>query len=106
MPSRRDAVLDGVLEATRLHETLETQQNVDLFGGRIDVFHSILTHGAELLFRKLEGLLRVYLPAPRPGILLTTERSLAIQRYTPAHELRHFAIGHPRSIDPDENLKR
>src|SRR5260221_10650307 len=106
MPSRRDAVLDGVLEATRLHETLETQQNLDLFGGRIDVFHSILTHGAELLFRKLEGLLGVYLPAPRPGILVTTERSLAIQRYTAAHELGHFAMGHRGSIDADEILNR
>jgi Zn-dependent peptidase ImmA (M78 family) len=106
MISRRDAVLDGVLEAARLHEDLDTQSVIDGLGGRVDPFAAILDRGGELLFRQLDGFLGLYLPKPRAGILVTTERSLAIQRYTASHELGHFVMGHRGSIDDDEILRR
>jgi Zn-dependent peptidase ImmA (M78 family)/predicted secreted protein len=106
MLSNRDAVLTGALEAARLHEDLDTQSSIDLLGGRVDPFDAILQRGADLLFRQLDGLLGAYLPKPRAGILVTTERSLAIQRYTAAHELGHFVMGHRASIDDDEILQR
>jgi len=106
MSSRRDAVLEGTLEASRLHDSLQSANHVELLGGRVDVFAAILSQGSELLFRHLDGYLGLYLPKPRPGILVTTERSLAIQRYTGAHELGHFILGHRGSIDDDEILHR
>jgi Zn-dependent peptidase ImmA (M78 family) len=106
MPSRRDAVLEGTLEASRLHDSLQTDTRIELLGGRVDVFDAIIARGSELLFRHLDGYLGLYLPKPRPGILVTTERSLAIQRYTGAHELGHFVLGHRGSIDDDEILHR
>lgn len=106
MASRRDAALDGILEAARLHDELELQASLDVLGGRVDPFSAILDRGAELLFRQLDGLLGLYLPKPRAGILVTTERSLAIQRYTAAHELGHFSMGHRSSIDDESILHR
>lgn len=99
-------MLEGVLEASRLHDSLKSENLIELLGGRVDVFAAILSQGSELLFRHLDGYLGLYLPKPRPGILVTTERSLAIQRYTGAHELGHFILGHRGSIDDDEMLHR
>lgn len=106
MASRRDAALGGILEAARLHLELDKQSSVDLLGGRVDPFAAILDRGGELVFRQLDGFLGLYLPRPRAGILVTTERSLAIQRYTAAHELGHFVMGHRGSIDDDDILQR
>lgn len=106
MSDRRDAVLEGTLEATRAHRVFESERKVAAFGGRIDVFTAIIDAGAELIFRKLDGLVGAYLPAPLPGILVTTERSLAIQRYTGAHELGHFLMKHRGSLDDDGIISR
>ncbi len=106
MPSRRDAVLTGILEATRLHRDLEIQSKIDIFGGRVDVFTAIIDRGAQLVFRPLEGLIGAYIPVPGPGILITTERNLAIQRYAGGHELGHFCMGHRGSLDNDGILHR
>jgi Zn-dependent peptidase ImmA (M78 family)/predicted secreted protein len=70
------------------------------------VFATIIDAGAELIFRKLDGLVGAYLPVPSPGILVTTERPLAIQRYTAAHELGHFFMKHRGSLDDDEIINR
>jgi Zn-dependent peptidase ImmA (M78 family) len=106
MPSRRDAVLDGVLEATRLHQQLEIRDKIVSFAGRIDVFTAIIDKGAQLVFKKLDGLLGAYIPVPVPGILVTTERPLAIQRFTAAHELGHFFMKHRGSLDDEAILHR
>jgi Zn-dependent peptidase ImmA (M78 family) len=106
MPSKRDAILDGTLEAARLHGTLDIQNRIDVFGGRIDVFAAIIDRGAQLVFRKLDGLLGAYVPAEVPGILITSERNLAIQRYTGGHELGHYCMNHSGSIDEEDILHR
>ena len=106
MENRRDAVLDGTLEAARLHRTLQIESKIALFGGRVDVFAIIIDQGANLVFRKLKGLLGAYLPAPSPGILVTTERPLAIQRFTAAHEFGHFCMKHKGSLDDEAMLQR
>jgi len=58
------------------------------------------------LFQKLGGLLGAYLEVQRPGILVTTERPLAIQRFTAAHELGHAVLRHKVGLDGDEMIRR
>ncbi len=94
MHNRRDAVLEGTLEAARLQRHFRLEKTITQHDGRIDVFTAIIDKGAQLVFRKLEGLLGAYIPVPNPGILVTTERTLAIQRFTAAHELGHV-MGQP-----------
>jgi Zn-dependent peptidase ImmA (M78 family) len=106
MSNTRDAVLTGTLEAARLHRDLDIQNRIDVFGGRVDVFAAIIDRGAQLVFKKLEGLLGAYVPAAVPGILITTERNLAIQRYTGGHELGHFYMNHRGSLDDETILHR
>jgi len=43
---------------------------------------------------------------PIPGILITTERSMSIQRFTAAHELGHFSFDHQPSLDDETVLRR
>ncbi len=50
------------------------------------------------MFRPLEGLLGLYLPPPTgPGIMITTNRPLHLQRFTAAHELGHYILDHSNS---------
>src|SRR4051794_21789546 len=106
MKSKRDAILEGVLEATRLHDKLRTKENIAVSGGRVDVFAAILGQGAELIFKKLEGLLGAYISNPMPGILVTSERPLSIQRFTAAHELGQHWMKHIGSLDDETMLQR
>ena len=105
MPNRRDSVLEGTLEATRLHREFKLQDKIALHGGRI-VFAAMIHKGAQLVFKKLDGLLGAYIPVPSPGILVTTERPLSIQRFTAAHELGHFYMKHRGSLDDETILQR
>lgn len=103
----RRANREGAAAAARLHVQLGTQKRIDAEGGHVDVFSVILNYSAQLLFRPLKTLLGAYLPAtPTPGILVTTERSLAIQRFTGAHELGHLVLRHEPSLDGKEMLAR
>ena len=43
---------------------------------------------------------------PTPGIIVTTERPLAIQRFTAAHELGHCYLKHSASLDDESILHR
>jgi len=106
MPSWREAVLDGVKEAARLHEQLGLRTQIEATPGSIDVFSAIVQLNIPLLFRPLDGLLGTFLPKPSPGIIVTTERSLAVQRFTGAHELGHCYMGHEISLDKKSILKR
>ena len=65
--------------------------------------------GAVLLFRRLRGLLGAYLAepvSPIPGIIVSTERDLHVQRFTAAHELGHFYLRHAPSLDENVGLWR
>ncbi|WP_239025787.1 ImmA/IrrE family metallo-endopeptidase [Sphingomonas paeninsulae] len=59
-----------------------------------------------MLLRPLRGLLGAFLNEPIPGILVTTERSMSIQRFTAAHELGHFSLDHQPSLDDESILRR
>jgi len=93
------------MAAGRLHRQLGSQDWVKREGGNIDVFSAILLLDVPLLLRPLKGLLGAYLREPTPGVLVTTERSLSIQRFTAAHELGHCLLKHELSLD-DENILR
>ncbi|WP_437486754.1 ImmA/IrrE family metallo-endopeptidase [Sorangium sp. So ce1014] len=99
--ARRDAILEGTQAAQRLHAKLGTRiafQGSAL--SRIDVFRAATELGALLLFRPLSGLLGAYLGPPNfpmPGILVSTQRDLHVQRFTAAHELGHLFMGHTAS---------
>ncbi|MEA2875538.1 MAG: hypothetical protein QOF14_734 [Hyphomicrobiales bacterium] len=99
------AVRNGSMAAARLHQAIGTREAMVAQGGSVDVFDASLQLKLPLLLRPLKGLLGAYLPLPRPGVLVTTERPLSIQRFTAAHELGHYRLDHLPSLD-DENILR
>ena len=103
--SYSDAVRNGTLGATRVQKRLSIKDEINIHGGQVDVFDAFHKIGLELLFRPLDGLLGAYLTDPVPGVLITTQREMSIQRFTAAHELGHFSMDHKPSLD-DENLLR
>jgi Zn-dependent peptidase ImmA (M78 family) len=100
------AVRNGSMAAARLHVELDTRAKMQHQGGSIDVFDVVLGVRLPLLLRPLRGLLGAYLPDPIPGVLVTTERPLSIQRFTAAHELGHFRMKHRPSLDDEDILRR
>lgn len=100
------AVRTGAMTAGRLHRRLGTQAVIEQHGGSVDVFGTIHSLGLPLLLRPLRGLLGAYLSSPAPGVLVTTERPMSIQRFTAAHELGHFAMEHEPSLDDESILRR
>lgn len=106
MTVRRDAILYGASRAAELHRDLGLRDRL-LGGDRpIDVFEALHLSGLVMLFRKLNGLLGAYVPkATASGVLITTERSLHIQRLTAAHELGHHVLGHNAlSLDSESDI--
>ena len=106
MADARTAILRGTREAARLHRQFDMRVRIEAEGGRIDVFDAIVHMGIPLLFKPMDGLLGVYLSEPIPGILVTTQRPLSVQRFTGAHELGHARLGHRPSLDDDTILRR
>ena len=100
------AVRAGTQAAARLHRDLGIRSRVEAHGGNVDVFGSIGALDLPLLLRPLQGLLGAYLNDPAPGILVTTQRAMSIQRFTAAHELGHFSLGHEPSLDDEGILRR
>jgi Zn-dependent peptidase ImmA (M78 family) len=104
--SRREILLEAMAAASRLHQQLDSEQIADKLGGGIDVFGAISQLAVTLVFQPLDGLLGAFMSHPAPGIIVTTERGLAVQRLTAAHELGHFQLRHQVSLDTDEILDR
>jgi hypothetical protein len=105
----REAILEGAQAAHRLHAELGTRALVEREGlSCIDVFDVAMRLGAVLLFRRLDGLLGAYLPtaAATPGIIISTQRPLHIQRFTTAHEIGHLFLHHELSLDEEVGLWR
>lgn len=73
---------------------------------QVDVFGLVESLGLWLAFFPLDGLLGVYLPEGTGGILVTTERSTPIQRYTAAHELGHWRLddGNDAALDTESDV--
>jgi Zn-dependent peptidase ImmA (M78 family)/predicted secreted protein len=101
--TRRDAILNGTARAAELHAQLGLRKQLRDGDRPLDVFAVVRELGVVVLFRKLDSLLGAYIPgATTPGMLLTTQRNLHIQRFTAAHELGHHALGHKAvSLDKD-----
>jgi Zn-dependent peptidase ImmA (M78 family) len=103
----RDAILTGAKAAHTLHRDLGIRETLERAGGgRVDVFGAIAKLGATLMFQPLDKLLGAYLPAEEPGVLITTKRTLPVQRFTGAHELGHLYMRHEPSLDDDGILRR
>jgi Zn-dependent peptidase ImmA (M78 family) len=66
----------------------------------IDPFAAISQLGLTLSIAKLGSLLGAVVPDGTGGILITSERSPAIQRYTAAHEIGHWLL-HERQLQVD-----
>ena len=104
MATRRDAILNGVGRAAELHAELGLRDSLREGDRPVDVLRAIRDLGVMVLFRPLDSLLGAYLPTTgeAPGMLLTTRRTLHIQRFTAAHELGHHALEHrAMSLDND-----
>jgi hypothetical protein len=100
------AVRNATLAAARLHRDLGSEAVVTRVGGNVDVFAVFAKLGVPTLLRPLKGLLGAFLSDPIPGVLITTERPLSVQRLTGAHELGHFWMKHQPSLDDESILRR
>lgn len=100
------AVRAGAMAAARIHRDMTLKETVEARGGNIDVFKTIHLLDVPLLLRPLKGLLGAFLNEPSPGILVTTERPMSIQRFTAAHELGHYIMKHQPSLDDESMLRR
>jgi Zn-dependent peptidase ImmA (M78 family) len=102
--SYREAILSGAKHAEGYHQILGTKKLLESSDrSNVDVFGSILKAGACLLFRPLDGLLGACIENRR-GVIISTQRPLAVQRFTGAHELGHVIMNHPVSLDGVEIL--
>lgn len=106
MANARQAILDGVYAAGKAHSELDSQSRWERDHGRINVFATIDRLELPLMFRPLVGLLGAYLVQPTRGILINIQRPLSVQRYTAAHELGHFLLGHTPSLDYEDMMAR
>jgi Zn-dependent peptidase ImmA (M78 family) len=98
------ARLKAVAAAKRVHRGLDLEQRVTDSGGQVDIFDAIAELDIALIFKPLTSALGFCLPAPVRGIMVTTLRSLHIQRFTAAHELGHVILEHTGSIDREQEI--
>jgi Zn-dependent peptidase ImmA (M78 family) len=104
MTTRRDAVLNGTTRAAELHAELGLRDRLKAGDRPVDVLEAISTIGLLVLFRPLNSLLGAYVPTARgAGMLVTTQRTLHIQRFTAAHELGHHVLSH-QAVSLDEDV--
>lgn len=106
MPNYASAIRTATLAAARLHRDLGSEALLTRVGGNVDIFTIVARLGVPMLLRPLNGLLGAFLSDPMPGILVTTERPLSVQRFTGAHELGHFYMKHQPSLDDESILRR
>jgi Zn-dependent peptidase ImmA (M78 family) len=104
--TRREAILNAVVAADRLHDEFETRTRAARGEGRVDVFGMLVDWDIPVMFRPLAGLLGAYLDKPNQGVIVTTRRPLPVQRFTAAHELGHVALRHEASFDNEDILSR
>ena len=102
----RDAVLRGVSGAAEMHDAFRTREAYENGLRAIDVFDAITDLQIPLVFEALDELLGacVRVNSAAVGILVTTRRDLHMQRFTAAHELGHFVLGHEGSLDREVRM--
>jgi len=94
--------MNGDLRAIRAADRTLGELNIDQ-SRPVDVYEALDRFGVFLAFRPLEGVLGVSLPR-LDGVLITTLRGAAIQRFTAAHELGHCVL-HDDAMIIDDELK-
>ena len=101
------AVRAGTMAAARLHQRLGLR--------KADRRRRAATSTCSVRSRRstcpfccvpFRGLLGAYLSDPAPGVLVTTQRPMSIQRFTAAHEFGHFSLRHQPSLDDESILRR
>src|SRR6266566_2252446 len=91
MPNRRERILHAAGEAARILDKFPLGQRTSF-----DIIRAVTNLGFPIIFRPTKDLLgaTVEVGEDSLGILVTTNRNLAIQRFTLAHELGHIRLGH------------
>lgn len=95
MQARRHALQ----EADTLLRELDVAQDAP-----IDVFALIEQLDIVLVFNNLKTILGALLPHGDGGIMLSTQRGAAVQRYTAAHEIGHWILDHEAAFDTEADL--
>jgi len=70
----------------------------------VDVFAMIQQLDLVLVFNNLKTILGALVPQGDGGIMLSTQRGAAVQRYTAAHELGHWVLDHESAFDTEADL--
>lgn len=70
----------------------------------VDVFALIEQLDLELVFNNLKTILGALVPHGAGGIMLSTQRGAAVQRYTAAHEIGHWILDHESAFDTEADL--
>jgi Zn-dependent peptidase ImmA (M78 family)/predicted secreted protein len=86
-------------EADALLGELHVAQDVP-----VDVFGLIEQLDIELVFNNLTTILGALVPHGDGGIMLSTQRGAAVQRYTAAHEIGHWILDHESAFDTEADL--
>ncbi|UXA15849.1 ImmA/IrrE family metallo-endopeptidase (plasmid) [Mycobacterium sp. SMC-8] len=90
----------AVQEADSLLQELDINQEAP-----IDVFHIVDRLGLWLVFNPLKTLLGAAVPKGDGGIMLTTERGAAVQRFTAAHEIGHWVLDYGQAaFDSEQDI--
>jgi predicted secreted protein len=92
----------AVQEADSLLRELDVDEEAP-----IDVFHIVDRLGLWLVFNPLKSLLGAAVPKGDGGIMLTTERGAAVQRFTAAHEIGHWVLDYGQAtFDTEQDIYR
>lgn len=96
MTTYRERILQAASEAARIFDRFPPQGRTSF-----DIVRAVTLLGYAIMFRPTKDLLgaTVIVGEDARGILVTTKRSLAVQRFTLAHELGHLVLGHKLRFD-------
>lgn len=104
MTDFRQDVLIGTQAAAKLHKQLNVEGKFVRRSCGIDVYGIAAKLDVPIVFRPLKGLLGAYMRNPTPGIMVTTERTAGVQRFTASHEIGHFFMAHDESFDEEDDV--
>lgn len=98
----RPQIRHALQEADSLLQDLGIDQEAP-----VDVFDIVDQLGLWLVFNPLQNLLGATVPQGSGGIMLTTQRGVAVQRYTAAHEIGHWVLDYDQaSFDTEDDIYR
>lgn len=96
----RSQARHALQEADSLLEDLGVDQEAP-----VDVFSIVDELGLWLVFNRLDNLLGAVVPRGNGGIMLSTQRGAAVQRYTAAHEIGHWVLDYGEaSFDTEDDI--